>query len=293
MLNCISLLSDNYAHFKNEPAAHMADGIRLSFLATGSSSSMNLREAYEFFSRNNLTGFSLSFRIHTRIDNSLLQDMIAFFFIPAYCKINGNLLVNLICNDSSVFEHSRTDILNYCGEQGITNLLVNHLIPFEPGYPQPENSNHPVSWLFHNTTDLMADYRKRLQSGSIYNNLFHFTGSVNERSRLYEMAEQEEAAVKATNPGLYEMAVHTRSVLSENEYLKKKNSGMMNELDNYKSHIDILKSSHQANELQQYYNREYEALPLWYKRFGHIIKVITGKRSFRSLFNNKIKKQKD
>ena len=33
-----------------------------------------------------------------------------------------------------------------------------------------------------------------------------------------------------------------------------------------------------------WYDDQYEVLPLWYKRFGHIIKVIQGKRSFRSLF---------
>jgi hypothetical protein len=33
-------------------------------------------------------------------------------------------------------------------------------------------------------------------------------------------------------------------------------------------------------------------LPLWYKRFGHIIKVLTGKRSFKSLFDDKAKKGK-
>ena len=32
-----------------------------------------------------------------------------------------------------------------------------------------------------------------------------------------------------------------------------------------------------------WYKKEYEVLPLWYKRFGHIIKVLTGKRAFKSL----------
>ncbi|HEY0434266.1 MAG TPA: hypothetical protein VGC95_10365 [Chitinophagaceae bacterium] len=43
----------------------------------------------------------------------------------------------------------------------------------------------------------------------------------------------------------------------------------------------------------EWYHREYEVLPLWYKRFGHIIKVITGKRTFRSLFRDDDKKYKD
>jgi len=34
-------------------------------------------------------------------------------------------------------------------------------------------------------------------------------------------------------------------------------------------------------------------LPLWYKRLGHIIKVVMGKRSFKSLFSDKVKKYRD
>jgi hypothetical protein len=41
-----------------------------------------------------------------------------------------------------------------------------------------------------------------------------------------------------------------------------------------------------------WYFREYEILPGWYKKFGHLIKVLTGKRTFRSLFSNNAKKYK-
>lgn len=38
--------------------------------------------------------------------------------------------------------------------------------------------------------------------------------------------------------------------------------------------------------LKHWYTKEYEVLPLWYKQFGHIIKVFMGKRSFKSLFRD-------
>jgi hypothetical protein len=44
-------------------------------------------------------------------------------------------------------------------------------------------------------------------------------------------------------------------------------------------------------DLKTWYHDEYEVLPLWYKRMGHIVKVITGKKSFRSLFTDNIKKK--
>ena len=49
----------------------------------------------------------------------------------------------------------------------------------------------------------------------------------------------------------------------------------------------------QYYELQAYYDKEYEVLPVWYKRFGHILKVISGKRTFKSLFRDDVKKYKE
>ncbi len=46
-------------------------------------------------------------------------------------------------------------------------------------------------------------------------------------------------------------------------------------------------------DIIDWYDNEYEILPLWYKQLGHIIKVIMGKRSFRSLFSDKVKKYTD
>jgi hypothetical protein len=42
--------------------------------------------------------------------------------------------------------------------------------------------------------------------------------------------------------------------------------------------------------IKDWYTTEYEVLPLWYKRFGHIIKVFMGKRSLKSLFDDDLKK---
>jgi hypothetical protein len=46
------------------------------------------------------------------------------------------------------------------------------------------------------------------------------------------------------------------------------------------------------HDLRQWYHNEYEVLPLWFKRLGHIIKVLIGKRTFRSLFSDKVKSHK-
>lgn len=46
--------------------------------------------------------------------------------------------------------------------------------------------------------------------------------------------------------------------------------------------LDYLRSNRET--IINWYTKEYEALPMWYKRFGHVIKVMMGKRSFKSLY---------
>ena len=76
-------------------------------------------------------------------------------------------------------------------------------------------------------------------------------------------------------------------------------------IDEYKHELDLKMLSEKDTQLYlkiqkeqvqnnvEWYHHEYEILPGWYKRLGHIIKVLMGKRTFRSLFNDEVKKYKD
>jgi hypothetical protein len=59
--------------------------------------------------------------------------------------------------------------------------------------------------------------------------------------------------------------------------------------------IDVVRTKYKDDyeNLFKWYHNEYEILPLWYKRFGHVLKVLMGKRSFRSLFSDDVKKYKN
>ena len=46
----------------------------------------------------------------------------------------------------------------------------------------------------------------------------------------------------------------------------------------------IAAEQNRAHEILEWYKKEYDVLPAWYKRFGHLIKVLIGKRTFKSLF---------
>lgn len=72
----------------------------------------------------------------------------------------------------------------------------------------------------------------------------------------------------------------------DNVRLKEENT-ILNEL------TELGSRHNEVDYILRFYKNEYEILPLWYKRFGHIIKVIQGRRSFRSLYDKKVKKYKD
>jgi hypothetical protein len=97
-----------------------------------------------------------------------------------------------------------------------------------------------------------------------------------------------------------------RKALDEQE---NKNKTLQSTLNTNNTYVEFLKSiiyggeddlngaagSYKYSEMikiKRFYHYEYEILPLWYKRLGHIIKVLTGKRTFKSLFNDNVKKYK-
>lgn len=93
-----------------------------------------------------------------------------------------------------------------------------------------------------------------------------------------------------------------KSALEEYMLLKKQysnlevdNAVLEERLRNAQITIEVIRSKYKDDyeQLIKWYHNEYEVLPLWFKRLGHIIKVLMGKRSFKSLFYDHVKKYKD
>lgn len=83
-----------------------------------------------------------------------------------------------------------------------------------------------------------------------------------------------------------------QALQAENEALRLRLRVTETELRNQQQYLDALRSDHETRQLQDYYTHEYEILPRWYKRLGQVIKVVTGKRTFSSLFRDDVKKYK-
>ena len=87
--------------------------------------------------------------------------------------------------------------------------------------------------------------------------------------------------------------------------IAKRFSADLEQIREYEHQLRLNATQHRNNrqylEIQKqdlaialdFYHYEYDILPLWFKRLGHIVKVLMGKRSLRSLFNDNVKKYKD
>ena len=106
--------------------------------------------------------------------------------------------------------------------------------------------------------DNYNDYLKLLRELAILH--------VNEYQRIHHeqqvMMKQYGISMPANSSG------HPPMIYSSDEALQKE--------------LEYLRSNRE--DILRWYEKEYEVLPLWYKRFGHIVKVMMGKRSLKSLY---------
>lgn len=94
-------------------------------------------------------------------------------------------------------------------------------------------------------------------------------------------------------PLQYEFLLYLKKLKRNNQKLNEDLRLTKIDLENQRTYLKIIKDQDEANKINNFYHTEYEILPLWYKRFGHLLKIITGKRTFRSLFDKNAKKYKN
>lgn len=117
---------------------------------------------------------------------------------------------------------------------------------------------------------------------------------------LAEAEALEQAFWQLCEPVLAQNAVLLESLQAyirardQAQALQVKTSVLEERLVSAEKTISVIRSKYKDDyeQLFQWYHNEYEVLPLWYKRFGHILKVLMGKRTFKSLFFDHAKKYK-
>jgi len=108
--------------------------------------------------------------------------------------------------------------------------------------------------------------------------------------------------LETTEEALLKDARYIHSLLSGKEQARSTlqtlqvETGLLKEdLDSLKSYFSFYNEPNsgyrkKVKEISDFYHYEYDILPLWFKQLGHLIKVLMGKRTFRSLFDDNVKK---
>jgi hypothetical protein len=250
----------------------------------------SLDQAYDRMGQRMATGKApdqaLALTINDLPDAGVVRAVTSFLFIPGYLHIGHRPVLILTGADGGLLSDAAAAFTGYFAAQGIRDPVVHTLL----SGPAPRRDTR----LFHSQAGLQEGYRELLQTERYYNNdLFFYLPSPEDLPEALSSLRQAEADLRQQAPRLFSAAIVNSQLENELGCLRRLQASTLTELDHQRQYVTILRSEHATKELQDYYTREYEILPLWYKRFGHILKVLTGKRTFRSLFRDNVKKYKD
>ena len=253
------------------------------------SESKGLTMASELLDRVFDPAFSLTLDIGSPITPENIRAITAILFQPGYFHAGDKRMVHLMSTlPAKMLTDISASLKEYLLLQGISDLSL-----YRTGISENESSpGDPLC--FHDPAGLTDHYAADLQAGRIQEQpLFFCAASTELLQSAYLSLKTAEDHIKRHFPGVYSLISQYRLQEKELYSVRSTLSATAMELANQRQYVDILRSNHATKELQDHYTREYEILPLWYKRFGQIIKVLTGKRTFRSLFRDDVKKYKD
>ncbi len=224
-----------------------------------------------------------------KADDSYIEKILGLFFQPSYFLVNYQPLL-FLNNRTSACSDFLARLVKKSINQGLQNILI---LEIRISHYPDTTTNQFAYWV----TDGNINYNLLVK-----NWLAQFLDNKNptEIHLLISAKEQEvteilnrilekEISLKDTEDYKIASTFYQKQKLIEG-YKHELSLKMIHERDT-QLYLSIQKEE-RANGLKWYYY-EYEILPVWYKRFGHIIKVLMGKRSFRSLFNKNVKKYKD
>ncbi|HXC04082.1 MAG TPA: hypothetical protein VNZ86_04970, partial [Bacteroidia bacterium] len=104
--------------------------------------------------------------------------------------------------------------------------------------------------------------------------------------QLLKRYQQAEELFSRTFPENYRLLCRINVLEREQKKLRSQQAGMRTELENAESYRTILKTESnyiidwykkENAKITEWYNLQYECLPLWYKRFGHLLRMLLGR----------------
>ena len=239
----------------------------------------SIEKAYNTIEQARLFPLALALEICQPLSAADVRQITACLFIPGYLRIGQRPLINLSGRSAGLLQEAATLLRVYISEQGYEEPIINLISPGELS--------------FHAEAGLEASYVDLLNSEKGWGrNIYIYLAEGQTPHNALVLLQKAEMSFREKAPLLYALIRHNSLLEKELGLLREELSVTVSELAHQRQYVEVLRSGNAARELQDYYTREYEILPLWYKRLGHVLKVLSGKRTFRSLFRDDVKKYK-
>jgi len=196
-----------------------------------------------------------------------------------------------------------TPLIALSNDDDIQSSKLISTIFIKQGYEGIEVINLPhlsaISIDSNTEENISISYEKYFKS-EYFSHTFHFISvdSIESISDLIGKLEKTEEVMMKKYSQTAGLLKELNKYISERKKLSFEEGKLKKKLESIQIYNSVYSEPETLNrkrisDIVKFYKNEYEILPLWYKRFGHALKVITGKRTFRSLFNDNVKKYKD
>lgn len=254
----------------------------------------SLDNAYSSIANTPLPALGLALEIRGTLPDAAIRFAAAVCFLPSYLRIDDQPMIVLTGASPELLEHAFSSLKAYLDLQGLGNCRIHCLFPpAAPGH-EPRQAWPDIGLLFESPQALASHYTTLLAGDRCYDNdLFFYSPSPETLQTALPALRQIENQLRQDFPAQMALVRENQRLKKELKALQRKQTSTEMELKHQRQYVEVLRSNHATKELQDYYTHEYEILPLWFKRLGHLVKVLTGKRTFRSLFRDDVKKYRD
>lgn len=246
-------------------------------------------------------------------DAAWLNLVCDLFCHPMYYRKNNKEVLNILCasSEGTMPAGLEEEWRSFFFSQGFAEVVINPIASGRSYFPARQDY-HPTGRNYlvidrgnEEDTAVLSDLAGQLiGSGKVDIDVFFVRPG---EGRILSFGEAYERQLRQSPPDLVRALDQIRHLSLRVAALEEKDLDLSREVASLQAYNDFLlrlaydptgsgapgSLQNEAVKIRNFYYTEYEILPMWYKRFGHIIKVLTGKRTFRSLFNDNVPKYKN
>jgi len=228
-----------------------------------------------------------------------LNALVAYTFHYRYIKTGyGNPLIIFQTNEGVNTAEYITLVEKTLYNQGYDNwdpqILKNDQI-----LSWPQKDKKGVLLNIQDTTGAInADYYEALKATKKPSQIFLMINTPEKFETILAGIKRTEDEFQVQLPHQYYLLQELSSMAHQHQQLLVQLGLLHEKLDSQARYNSFYRNADerykkQILEIVDFYKNEYEILPLWFKQLGHVLKVVIGKRTFKSLFNDNVKKYKE